>query len=487
MKTTDRTAIHRNRSRRRDVPRFCILATLAALLLLARTAPGIALQPGFDQVLVGTIDGVGDDRSRAFGLALADFNNDGKLDIISGDTFGDIHLYFGAGDGTYTNNGIAINQSYHDAYSLAAGDFNGDGDADFVLARTGGDNPTNSPYAYEGHLHLYLGNGDGTFQSTGFPQDGIKIGEAGLDPMSLAAGDVDDDGDLDLVSGERIGTGADSTADILLWRNQAAQGSPLTFVSEVIVQGTGILSEENPPYYPPNLYQHAYGLALGDVTGDDVPDLLVGDKAHYLYIYENNGSGSFSPIRFNRIATRPFAYDRLDSSSFNEGMPLAVADVNGDGRLDILSGNAGTDDGAISLWVHEGFDSEGWPAFTKAGEIGGAGTDARGLATGQLNPLDDDADDVVFGNFEGNLYGLFPDTLDTDGDGIIDDIDNAPLHANAPRIDMNTDGGINHLDQLDNDHDGIGDPADDDDDNDGVPDATDNAPFVPNADQADSD
>ena len=472
---------------RRNALRFCIPAGLVALLLLAGTASGGALQPGFDQVLVGTIDGAGDDRSRAFGLALSDFNNDGKPDIISGDTYGDIHLYLVAGDGTFTNNGITINQSYYDAFSLVSGDFDGDSFADFVLARTGGDNPTNSPYSYEGHLHLYLGNGDGTFQSTGFPQDGIKIGEAGLDPMSLAAGDVDGDGDLDLISGERIGIGDDSTADILLWRNQAAQGSPLTFVSEVIVQGVATLSEDNPPYYPPNLYLHAYGLALGDVTGDGFPDLLVGDKAHYLYIYQNNGSGSFSPIRFNRITTRPFAYDRLDPSSFNEGMPLAVADVNGDGRLDILSGNTGTDDAAVSLWVHEGFDSEGLPVFTKAGEIGGAGTDARGLAAGQLNPLDDDADDVVFGNFEGNLYGLFPDTTDTDGDGIIDDLDNAPLHANAPRIDMNTDGGINHLDQLDNDHDGIGDPADDDDDNDGVPDAADNAPFVPNTDQADAD
>lgn len=80
-----------------------------------------------------------------------------------------------------------------------------------------------------------------------------------------------------------------------------------------------------------------------------------------------------------------------------------------------------------------------------------------------------------------------PDLTDTDEDGIIDAFDNAPLHPNAPRIDINTDGGINYPDQLDNDHDGIGDPADDDDDNDGVPDASDNAPFVANADQADTD
>jgi hypothetical protein len=48
---------------------------------------------------------------------------------------------------------------------------------------------------------------------------------------------------------------------------------------------------------------------------------------------------------------------------------------------------------------------------------------------------------------------------------------------------MNTDGSINALDQLDNDNDGIGDPADPDDDNDGVPDIDDNAPFTPNPDQ----
>lgn len=465
---------------RRRAPSLCIVSVLA-MLLLAETAAGNVLQPGFDQELLGTIDG----RARAWGIGVADFNNDNHADIVSGDTYGDVHLYLGDGNGGFTNSGIVINQLYHDAYSLTAGDFNGDGSNDFVLART--------TDANEGQLHLYLGNGDGTFQVTGLgpspglEQLGVQIGTAGLDPMSLATGDVDGDGDLDLVSGERIGTGGDTSADILLWRNQAAQGSPLTFSAEVIDQGVALLTEENPPYYPPNLYMHAYGLALGDVTDDGFPDLLVGDKAHYLYIYENDGNGVFSPIRFNRIGTRPYAYDRLDSTAFNEGMPLALADVNDDGRLDILTGNAGTGDGAISLWVHEGIDSGGLPFFTKVGEIGGSGTDARGLATGPLNPLVDDADDVVFGNYEGDLYGLFPDITDTDGDGIIDDMDNAPLHPNAPRIDINTDGGINVLDQLDNDHDGIGDPADDDDDNDGIPDLSDNAPFIYNDDQIDTD
>lgn len=466
-------------------PRFGIPAALVALLLVRTTAGGV-LQPGFDQELLGNVDG----RTRAWGIGVADFNNDNHADFVSGDTFGDVHLYLGDGSGGFTNSGIVINQLYHDAYSLTAGDFNGDGSNDFVLART--------TDANEGQLHLYLGNGDGTFQVTalgpapGYEQLGVQIGIAGLDPVSLAAGDVDGDGDIDLVSGERVDTGVfGDTADILLWRNQQAQGSPLSFVSEVLIEGEdrGYSPDpEDPPYYPPKISLHGYGLALGDVTGDDVPDLLVGDTANYLYVYENTGGGTFSPIRYNNISTgtRPYAYARL-VEAFTEGPPLAVGDFNDDGLGDILVGNTGIDGGAISLWVNEGPNGDGDPEFTGTGEVGGAGTDARGLATGQLNPLIDDAPDAVFGNYEGDLHALFTNITDTDGDGVIDLVDNAPNHPNAPRIDMNTDGGINYLDQLDNDHDGIGDPADDDDDNDGVPDLSDNAPFVSNIYQTDTD
>ena len=469
---------------------LCVVIGMAAFCLPTGPASGQALQPAFNQVLIGTIDAVGDDRTRAWGIAVADFNKDGKDDIISGDTYGDVHLYLGVGDGAFTNSGVKINQSYHDAYSLAAGDFDSDGNADFVLART--------TDANEGQLHLYLGNGDGSFQASGFPQLGVQIGVAALDPMALAAADVDGDGDLDLVSGERVNTAVSGdTADVILWRNQLAQGSPRVFTPQTLIQGVdrGFTTPTNPgpdpeqpPYFPPEVNLHGYGLALGDVTGDGLPDLILGDYAHYLYIYRNTGGGSFSPIRYENISTgtRPFAYARVNELT-NEGMPVALADVNDDGRPDILTGNAGTGDGAVTLWIHEGLDSQNRPQFTKACVIGSAGTDARGLAAGQLNPSVDNVADFVFGNFEGNIYGLFPNLADTDGDGVIDANDNAISIANAPRLDMNTDSGINYRDQLDNDNDGTGDPADSDNDNDGVPDSLDNARFTANAGQEDSD
>lgn len=462
------------------------LAVIASLLVvlgstsaapLADAAP--VLEPAFDQSFIGDVGG----RTRAWGVGVADFDGDGRDDVVSGDTFGDVHLLSSAGDGTFTDRGVAINMGFHDAYALAAGDFNNDGDKDFILSRTGG----SATPAYDGEVHLYLGNGDGSFQSSGFPQAGIAIADVGTDAVVLAAADVDGDGDMDIVAGD-ITSSDNGRADVTLLRNQLIPSGSLTWTAETIISAPNVAPDpEQPPYFPPVFYLHAYGLAFGDVDGDLDPDLLVGDRASYLYVYENDGSGHFDPIRYDSIATRPFAYARLHAA-FTPQMALTAADLNDDGLVDFAAG--GTDgawEGAVDVWLNEGLDGSGRPTFTGIGIVGGAGTDVRGLGAGQLNPDVDPYEDVVFGNFEGDLYGLFADLTDTDGDGILDRFDNAPAHVNPPLIDMNTDGAVNHLDQLDNDFDGLGDPADPDDDNDGFDDDSDVCPLVADPAQLDTD
>ena len=51
-----------------------------------------------------------------------------------------------------------------------------------------------------------------------------------------------------------------------------------------------------------------------------------------------------------------------------------------------------------------------------------------------MNPNTDSFIDIVFGNYEGDIYALLTNRTDTDGDGIIDLYDNDPTHPNAPRI-----------------------------------------------------
>lgn len=463
------------------------LTLIAALSVFYCSAASDAdiLQPGFDQRFVGQVPS---GRLRAWGVGMGDFDNDGIPDIVSGDTWGDVHLLLGGGsEGTFAYQGVVINQAYHNAYGLAVGDFNGDDNLDFVLTMTA----DYSPGTLDGEIQLFLGNGNGTFQATGFPQVGLIVGDAGTDVMAVTAGDVDGDGRVDIIAGDII-TSENTRADIILYRNTGndLSGHPI-WSATTIVSAANILDPEIAPYYPPLSYLHAYGLALGDMDGDGDLDLLVTDRASYVYVYRNNGGGVFSPIRYEAISTRPYALVRAHEI-FTSELSIACGDFNGDGLVDFVTGGSdGTWDGMVDLWLNTGNDGSGRPRFTNAGIIGGAGTDARGLAVGHVNPQDDNYDDnyldVVFGNYEGGLYGLLCDRLDTDGDGIIDRFDNAPQHPNFPRLDINDDGGLNYRDQLDNDQDGIGDPADLDDDNDGILDEFDNCPFVYNPEQLDSD
>ncbi len=465
--------------------RFILFIILLLLSSVTSVHAQLLLQPGFEQEFIQELT-----RTRAWGLDVADFDNDGINDIISGETFGDVHLLTGNGDGTFTDQGIVINMSFHNAYGLAAGDFNGDGNQDFVLTFT-----ASSAGFDDGSVLLYLGNGNGTFQSTGFPQAGLFIGDAGQDVMTAAAGDVDDDGDMDLVAGDIINSSS-GTADVTLFRNAGndINGVPIWNAETIIIGEDASFSPdpENPPYFPPLNYLHAYGLDFGDIDDDGDIDLFVTDRASYLYIYENDGAGIFSPIRYGNISTRPFAYNRIHEVFTNQ-LAIATGDINGDGRTDFATGGAdGMWNGKVDVWLNKGADSSGLYQFLNAGIVGSAGIDARGIAIGQMDPDIDDSTDIVFGNKEGSIgngeiYILFTDLTDTDNDGIVDRFDNAPNDYNPPRLDMNTDGGINYLDQLDNDADGIGDPADNDDDNDGIMDANDNCPFVYNPDQNDFD
>ncbi|MBK9262941.1 MAG: thrombospondin type 3 repeat-containing protein [Polyangiaceae bacterium] len=72
-----------------------------------------------------------------------------------------------------------------------------------------------------------------------------------------------------------------------------------------------------------------------------------------------------------------------------------------------------------------------------------------------------------------NLWNVYATSVDTDNDGIVDDMDNCPTVVNPM--------------QEDNDGDGQGDVCDPDDDNDGVMDVADNCPLVANADQTDTE
>ena len=130
----------------------------------------------------------------------ADFNGNGKLDLLGGGGIGNVYLFSGKGDGSFSQR--TVGHKYYNGCgtntgTLGVGDFNNDNRLDYVFAAGRFPNPVKTV--------VRLSNGNGTFGTSS------RFGKYNSCP-DFAVGDFNGDGNIDLA----FAVGADSTVYIFL-------------------------------------------------------------------------------------------------------------------------------------------------------------------------------------------------------------------------------------------------------------------------------
>jgi hypothetical protein len=294
----------------------------------------------------------------ASAVAVADFNGDGKLDlvVIGGTTPFDVWILLGNGDGTFQTPKTFSVPFF--GGGIAVGDFNGDGRVDLAMVGVA------DPRTQAGEVLVLLGNGDGTLQSpNAFP--------VAPSPQSLAVGDFNGDGKLDLVALN------DTTLSILLGNGDGTFGA-----TENIAAGSYLNS-----------------IAVADFNGDGKVDLTVASSLSGMLIFLGNGDGTFqSPKAFPANSPQPRS--------------LAVGDFNGDGKMDTVSIDSARDN-SVSILLGNGDGTLGPPtsfpvvdglfAAVVAAVKHGGNLDVLTLANTTVYTSDPGTVSVLLGNGDGTF------------------------------------------------------------------------------------
>ncbi len=251
-------------------------------------------QPTYNELWLGNGDGsfrmleLNSDFST---LNIGDFTGNGILDVVGFECTGGneecyLNILLGNGDGTFSQGAYSYTLF---AYGIAAplvGDFNGDGKLDLAVTLGGAD------------IYVFLGNGDGTFQNP-------SISNVGGTYLELwAVGDYNGDGKLD-VAGLDLGGLNNQVVEVFQGNGDGTFQTPTFTVVEPVTNS----------------------VFSADLNGDNKLDLITlqgnADVPTNTYtVLLGNGDGTFQPGAVHSLSAAP--------------TQATLADINADGKLDLV-------------------------------------------------------------------------------------------------------------------------------------------------------
>lgn len=306
------------------------------------------------------------------GISCGDFDNDGYTDVMIGNWQQNIMLFKNTGTAfvNFTTNAGVSYMSY--GGSINWFDYNNDGKLDVLFANNG--MPPRYNYFFK-NVNL-----------TTFTESAILVGfNDSSSTLTLASGDYDNDGDLDMFLGTQ--SNPNSLLTGILYKNNGNG----TFTD--VTQASGVTTN----YY-------TWGAEWGDFNNDGHLDLFLADYTGLNQLYKNNGNGTFTDVGMAMGVNDPgqsyscswLDYDndgdldiyiargqthadkmyRNDGTVFTDVAPtiglvdvqhsscVSAGDFNNDGWVDLYVNNNGS---ANRLFKNNGGNSNKWVQFKLQG------------------------------------------------------------------------------------------------------------------------
>jgi hypothetical protein len=180
-------------------------------------------------------------------LVVADLNHDGHLDLVAAFQRWGIYIYYGDGRGGFAGSLVDLDSPASELQSLAVGDVNKDGHPDLVVnGALGGRDQPNGP-------DVYLGDGHGGWTASSAGLKVLKFASAGI-----ALGDLDRDGNLDIVAGGKMSGDVRDGYGLFWFRGDGKGGWSLVRDCGLPTQGLSL----------------PHGVSLADLDGDGSLEII---------------------------------------------------------------------------------------------------------------------------------------------------------------------------------------------------------------------